>query len=308
MRFRGASSSQICLTLRSVPDSETMTLTSIPGIKVGHWDDPEARTGVTVVDLPEPNIAAAEVRGGAPGSRELALLQLGRSVESIQAIVLTGGSAFGLAAADGVVRELEADGRGHPTLVGSVPIVPAGVIYDLAVGSSDVRPGPEQGAAAYRAASDAPVTTGRIGAGMGATVAGWRGQQIPGGIGSFAMEVQGAVVGVLLVANAVGDLFTLEGTPITGGTHRPEWPTEPPPIGENTTLVVVATTAAVDRAGLGRVMIRAHDALGACIRPSHTRYDGDMTFAVSTGSDRVSADAVAEAAFVCVGEAIATVG
>lgn len=91
-----------------------MTLTSIPGFKVGHWHDADARTGVTVIDLPEPNVTAAEVRGAAPGSRELALLQMGRSVESVQAIVLTGGSAFGLASADGVVRELEAAGRGHP--------------------------------------------------------------------------------------------------------------------------------------------------------------------------------------------------
>ncbi len=285
-----------------------MTLTSVPGIKVGHWDDADARTGVTVIDLPEPNVTAAEVRGGAPGSRELALLQLGRSVESVQAIVLTGGSAFGLASADGVVRQLETEGRGHPTLVGNVPIVPAGVIYDLAVGRSDVRPGPDEGASAYLAASGAPVQSGRIGAGMGATVAGWRGKQIPGGIGSFSMDVEDSIIGVLVVVNAVGDLFTLEGTPITGGPHRPSWPTSPPPIGENTTLVVIATTAALDRAGLGRVMIRAHDALGACIRPSHTRYDGDMTFSVSTGSGAASADAVAEGAFVCVGEAIASVG
>ena len=130
-----------------------MTLTSVPGIEVGHWTDPVGRTGATVVSLPEPNRVVAEVRGAAPGSRELALLAPGMRVEEIQAIVLTGGSAFGLAAADGVVRALEADGRGHPTARGPVPIVPAAVIYDLLAGDAQARPGPEEGAAAYAAAS-----------------------------------------------------------------------------------------------------------------------------------------------------------
>ena len=283
-----------------------MTLTAVPGVKVGHWHDLEARTGVTVVDLPEPNVAAAEVRGAAPGTRELALLQMGRAVDTVQAIVLTGGSAFGLASADGVVRELEAAGRGHPTLVGRVPIVPAGVIYDLRVGRSDVRPGPEEGAAAFRAATSAPVECGQVGAGAGASVAGWRGVDMAGGVGSSSLEVQGATVGALTVVNAVGDVFTLEGEAVTGGPHRPVWPTEPPqpPVHENTTLVVVATTARLDRAGLARVMVRAHDAMGACIRPTHTRYDGDMVFAVSVGQDDVSAEAIGEAAFVAVGDAI----
>jgi L-aminopeptidase/D-esterase-like protein len=304
-----------------------MTITSVSGIKVGHWDDPIAQTGVTVIDLPEPNVAAAEVRGAAPGSRELALLQTGRAVESVQAIVLTGGSAFGLASADGVVRELEADGRGHPTLAARVPIVPAGVIYDLRVGDASVRPGPDEGAAAYRAASSDPVPSGQVGVGMGATVAGWRGAEIAGGIGSHSMQVKGlrtgdsspiAQVGVLAVVNAVGDAFTLEGTPLTGGSHRPQWPTElpsspngepanGPTTGENTTLVVMATDARLDRSGLARVMVRMHDAIGACVRPSHTRYDGDMVFAISVGEVEVSAEAIGEAAFVSTGEAIAAV-
>ena len=299
-----------------------MTITSVPGIKVGHWSDPIARTGVTVVDLPEPNVAAAEVRGAAPGSRELALLQMGRAVESVQAIVLTGGSAFGLASADGVVRELEAAGRGHPTLAGRVPIVPAGVIYDLRVGDASVRPGPAEGAAAFRSADADPVQSGQIGAGAGATVAGWRGLEINGGLGSHSLSVTGPTsagpttgsgegvvgrVGALAVVNAVGDIFTLEGESITGGPHRPVWPVEPPTppnTGENTTLVVLATDARLDRGGLARVMVRMHDAIGACVRPSHTRYDGDMVFAVSVGEVDISAEAVGEAAFVAVGEAI----
>jgi len=143
------------------------TITAVPGIEVGHWSDATARTGCTVVVLPEPNVVAADVRGAAPGSRETALLQPGMRVEQAQAIVLTGGSAFGLAAADGVVRALEADGRGHETPVARVPIVPAAVIFDLFPGNPTVRPGPDQGEAAYRAASSAPVENGLVGAGTG---------------------------------------------------------------------------------------------------------------------------------------------
>ena len=154
-----------------------MTITAVPGIRVGHWTDPLALTGVTVVVVPEPNVTTVEVRGAAPGTRETALLAPGMRVESVQAIALCGGSAFGLAAADGVVRELERDQRGHPTPAGPVPIVPAAVVFDLAVGDPAVRPGPEEGAAAYRAATDEPVQMGNTGAGTGATVAGWRGPQ-----------------------------------------------------------------------------------------------------------------------------------
>ena len=124
-------------------------LTAISGVRVGHWSDPAGRTGCTVVVLPEPNVTVAEVRGAAPGSRELALLAPGMRVQQVQAILLTGGSAFGLAAADGVVAELAAAGRGHPTPAGLVPIVPAAVIFDLLVGDPGARPGPAEGAAAH---------------------------------------------------------------------------------------------------------------------------------------------------------------
>ena len=163
------------------------TITSIPGIRVGHWTDREAMTGCTVVVLPEPNVIAGEVRGGAPATREYALLQPGMSVQQAQAILLTGGSAFGLAAADGVMAGLEADDRGHETGVGvKVPIVPAAVIFDLLPGDPSVRPGPEQGMAAYQAASDDQVISGLVGAGTVATAAKWRGfeHMKPGGLGS----------------------------------------------------------------------------------------------------------------------------
>ncbi len=284
-----------------------MTLTAVPGVAVGHWTDRVGQTGVTVVVLPEPNRVVAEVRGAAPGSRELALLAPGMRIEQIQAIVLTGGSAYGLAAADGVMRALEADGRGHETPRGLVPIVPTAVIYDLMAGDQAARPGPPEGAAAYAAASTDPVRMGRVGAGTGALVAGWRGFEHfrPGGLGSAVETVEGATVGALAVVNAVGDVFTLDAEPLTGGPTRPGPPAGPPAPLENTTLVVVATDMAINRNDLTRLAVRAQDAVAACIRPGHTRYDGDVAFAVSCGEAEADLDAVGEAAFVAVGEAIA---
>jgi len=284
----------------------TLTITAIPGVEVGHWTDPLAMTGCTVVMFPEPNVAAVEIRGAAPGSRETALLAPGMRVETIQAILLTGGSAFGLAAADGVVAELEAAGRGHHTLVGPVPIVPTAVIFDLFVGDPSVRPGPAEGAAAARAASDDPVVMGSVGAGTGATVGGWRGVEAitKGGLGSASVAAGPALVGALAVVNAVGDVFTLEGEPLTGGSLIPGPPALLPDPATNTTLVVIATNARLTRNDLMRVAVRSQDALAVCIRPGHTRYDGDAAFAVSCGDVEVSVDLIGEAAFVATGRAI----
>lgn len=285
------------------------TLTAIRGVEVGHWTDVHAATGVTVIAFPEPNIAAAEVRGGAPGTRELALLAPGNRVEAVQAIVLSGGSAFGLASADGVVRALEADGRGHPTPAGPVPIVPAAILFDLMRGSATVRPGPADGETAYQNRSADPVATGAVGAATGATVAGWRGIDAmqPGGLGSSAVECQDGVVAALAAVNAIGDVFTLAGVPLTGGPHEPGPLVVEPPV-QNTTLVVVATDLRFSRAELSRLIVRAHDAIAACIRPSHTRFDGDVVFAVSCGDraplDEFGVENAGEAVFVAVGKAI----
>ena len=239
------------------------TITAISG----HWTDTRAMTGCTVVTFPEPNTAALEVRGAAPGTRETALLSPGMAVETVQAILLTGGSAFGLAAADGVMRELEREGRGHPTPTG-------------------------------------PVTCGPIGVGTGAMVAGWRGAFQPGGLGSAAVTVGEATVGVLVVVNAIGDVFTLAGEPLTGGSTTPGAPETPPVPHTNTTLIIVATDAALSRSDLTRVCVRAQDSLSVCVRPSHTRYDGDAAFAVSCGDVSADVDAVAEGTFQATGEAI----
>lgn len=275
------------------------TITAVTGVEVGHWSDHEAGTGCTVIVLPEPNVVAAEVRGAAPGTREYGLMQTGMRVEQAQAVLFTGGSAFGLAAADGVMRGLLADGRGHITPVGRVPIVPAAVLFDLGVGDGGVRPGPAEGEAAYRAVSSDPVELGRVGAGTGATIAKWRGfeNMQPGGIGSATRTAGEAIVGSLVAVNAVGDVFTVEGESLTGGDHEPgPHGLLPDPL-TSTTLMIVATDARLSRSELTRLAVRTHDALAVCVRPSHTRFDGDIAFAASCGEVDADVELLAEAAF-----------
>lgn len=275
------------------------TITAVAGIEVGHWSNRETKTGCTVVVLPEPNVITAEIRGAAPGTREYGLLQTGMRVEQAQAILLTGGSAFGLAAADGVMRGLADDGRGHLTPAGRVPIVPSAVLFDLFQGDGGVRPGPAEGETAYRAASRDPVEQGLVGAGTGATVAKWRGFENiqTGGIGSAIRHVGQATVGALVAVNAVGDVFTVEGEPLTGGEHEPGPPAPMPEPLTNTTLMVIATDADLSRTELSRLAVRAHDGLAVSVRPAHTRYDGDIAFAVSCGETVEDVDALAEGAF-----------
>lgn len=282
------------------------TFTAIPGVAVGHWTDAEAMTGVTVMTFPEPNVAAVEIRGAGPGTREVGLLSPGMKVETIQALVFAGGSAYGLAAADGVMRELEAEGRGHPKDPWVVPIVPAAIIFDLMVGDGSVRPGPEEGASAYKAATRDPVVVGSVGAGTGATISNWRGRDATqkGGIGSSAVRAGSGMLAALVVLNAGGDVFTLEGESLSGGPHVPTRHGFPRRQGEQTTLVALATDAALSRVDLQRLTVRAHDALAACVRPVHTRYDGDIAFAVSCGSTPGDVDELSELAFEAVGLAI----
>lgn len=284
------------------------TITAVPGVEVGHWTDPVAATGVTVLTFPEPNRAIVDVRGGAPGTRETGTLGDAIKAVTVNALVFSGGSAFGLAAADGVMAEIEREGRGAPTPAGPVPIVPSAIVFDLMVGDGSVRPGPTEGAAAYHARSAVTVPLGSVGAGTGAVVGAWRGLEHvrKGGIGSAAVNVGGAWVGALVVLNAAGDVFTLEGEPLTGGPHVPLEPMAGPKLAEATTLVCIATDADVaDPNELRRAGIRGHDALGACIRPTHSRYDGDSVFVVSWGGRQVDVDLVHQASFAVVGRAIA---
>jgi L-aminopeptidase/D-esterase-like protein len=262
-------------------------ITDVPGIEVGHWTG--TGTGVTVVVPPPGTVGSCEVRGGAPASRETALLEPGRLVEHVDAIVLTGGSAFGLATADGVMRALAAGGRGFSTRAGPVPIVPTAAIFDL-VSSHGEAPGPDEGSAALAAASNGPVATGRIGAGTGATVGKWRGGDfaVPGGLGS-ASGVDGDVVaGALAVVNAVGDVIGRDGGVLAGSSAPSDAPAFPAPLPfeeeANTTLVVVATNARCTKLECRLLAESAHHGMARALHPSHSRHDGDIVFALATGA------------------------
>lgn len=276
-----------------------LTITAVPGVEVGHHTDLDAMTGVTVMTFAEPNVAIVDVRGGAPGSREFG--QFGDAIKpvTVNALVFAGGSAFGLGTAQGVMEEIEREGRGAPTPAGPVPIVPAAIIFDLLVGRADVRPTPADGAAAYRDRSSRPVVRGTVGAGTGATVGKVNGPagMAPGGVGSAAATVDGASVGALVVLNAVGDVYDLAGHRMTGSAALDRSASDGP-LGFNTTLIAVATDASVeDRNELRRLGVRAHDALASTVRPAHTRYDGDTAFVVSAGRADADIDRLGEAVF-----------
>ena len=263
-----------------------MTAALVPGVKVGHWTDATARTGCTAILLPEGTVASGEVRGGAPATREFALLDPQRTVDRVDAVLLAGGSAFGLAAADGVVRWLEEHGRGFPTPAGAVPIVVAAALFDLGVGDAGVRPGAEQGYAACEAAKEGETDTGPVGAGAGATVGRWRGAQHATGLGA-ALDSHGDVqVGALVAVNAFGDIRT-EG-------ERAELPPEPA-TGDpftNTTLAVVTTNARLTKGDCLLVSQSAHDGLARALEPAHTRFDGDAAITAATNAVDASVDVV----------------
>jgi L-aminopeptidase/D-esterase-like protein len=246
--------------------------------------------------FPEGTIASGEVRGGAPAARETALLEPGRLVERLDAAALCGGSAFGLAAADGVMRWCEERGIGFPTAGGPVPIVVALALYDLAVGDGSVRPGPTEGYAACAAATAGPVEHGRAGAGAGATVAKWRGRDHArdGGLGGAALRHEALVVASLVAVNAVGDLR---------GDDEPRLPAAPEPF-ENTTIGVVATNAHLDKQACLIVAQSGHDGIARALSPAHARGDGDALVVAATGTVPGAVDVVRELAAAVVERAI----
>lgn len=284
----------------------TGTLTDVPGVAVGHYTDPDAMTGVTVMTFPEPNVGVVDVRGGAPGTRELAIFGSAIKPVTVNALVFSGGSAFGLGSAQGVVEELEAAGLGAPTPTGPVPIVPTVILYDLMVGRSDIRPTPDNGRAAYLARSEDPVAMGPVGAGTGATVGKLAGIEhaTPSGIGSASATVGDATLGALVALNAVGDIYALSGERLTGSAENDELARQNLGFAQSTTLVALATDAIIERSEMRRLAIRAHDALAATIRPAHTRYDGDTVFVVSNGVVEADPDGLAEAAFTTVAASV----
>lgn len=297
-------------------------ITDVAGLRVGHTTDLRALTGCTVVLSEAGAVGGVDVRGSAPGTRETDLLRPMNLVQRVHGVLLTGGSAFGLAAADGVMRYLEERGRGFETGVPGVPripIVPAAVIFDLRVGDPRARPTAQTGYDACRAASTT-VEEGNVGAGTGATVGKFLGaaSAMKGGVGSWSVTLpNGVVVGALAVVNAFGDVLDDRSGTILAGARDPGGAgllnmskllqsVEVPPgigLGENTTLVVVATNARLSKEEVNWLARVAHDGLARVISPVHTLYDGDTVFALSIGDLRshllplgaAAVDAVAEA-------------
>jgi L-aminopeptidase/D-esterase-like protein len=257
------------------------------GFAVGHFTNADAGTGCTVIIPPRGNVASVEVRGSSPGSRELVSLHPARRLNEVHAVLLTGGSAFGLAAAHGVVEWLEERGVGYQTGVATIPIVPAAVVFDLGTARADVRPGPAEGRAACDAAVEDRIATGRVGAGTGATVGKWAGREYssPGGLGIAAAQESGATVTALAVVNAIGDVLDSDGTVLAGTsapTPRLAIPASPDPGAvTNTVLVLVALNADLAKREVHFIAGRAADGVTATIRPAHTRYDGDVAFAIA---------------------------
>lgn len=276
--------------------AEPLTIRAVPGIQVGHATDEEAGTGCTVVLAPGTAVAGVDVRGFAPGTRETDLLRPTALVERINAVCLAGGSAYGLAAADGVMAWLAERGAGFATGLRPVPIVPAAIIFDLGEGRADAAPGPEEGYVACGAAErgDEPLE-GRVGAGTGATIGKLLGAEhaSPGGVGSAALRLaDGTTVGALVVNNALGNVVGRDGQ-VLAGMRDPDGGlvdavevmlsgSQAPPLGENTVLAVVATDASLDRPTCRRLAEQAHDGLALSVSPVHTLLDGDVAFMLST--------------------------
>ncbi len=277
----------------------------VEGLLVGHATDPVGLTGCTVILCPAGTVGSGEVRGGSPGTRETDLLRPGTLVQEVHAVLLAGGSAFGLAAADGVMRFLEEREIGFDVGVARVPIVPAAILFDLGVGDVNARPGPEDGYRACMAAST-DVQEGSVGAGTGATVAKVHGREgaVKGGLGTAAQRANDLVVGALAVVNAFGEVLDEDGSVLAGARIGPAEPSGPErPVGReggtNTTLVVVATNARLSKERAHLLSLAAHEGLSRAVRPAHTMWDGDTVFALATGradGDQRALEAMAEEA------------
>lgn len=278
------------------------SITDVAGIKVGHFTNTRRPTGCTVILCEDGATGGVDVRGSAPGTRETDLLNPMNLVQQVHAIVLSGGSAFGLETATGVVRYLEERGIGYDVGVAKVPIVPAAILFDLGVGDAKIRPDAEAGYKACKAASTNPPGEGNAGAGAGATVGKMFGgkRAMKGGIGTASIKVGDLTVGAIVAVNAVGDIVdpatgkllagarTLDGKKLQGtmaGMLRGE--ALPPMLGgTNTTIGVIATDAKLDKAQAQKVAQMAHDGLARTINPAHTMFDGDTIFAIATSKNQ----------------------
>lgn len=265
------------------------------GLKIGHVTDAEHHTGCTVFLCPAGTLGSVDVRGPAPGGRETTLLQPDKHVTTLNAVVLAGGSAFGLATADGVMQYLKEKGVGHWTPVRPIPIVPAAIVYDLFMGGGVVLPDAAMGYAACLDASETNLVQGNMGAGTGVTVGKWGGfkAMMKGGFGLASVQEGELVVFAAAVVNSVGDVLAEDGSVLAGAraedgswlVQRDPWrrfPERPPVAGANTTLVVVATNARLTKAQAQILAQRAQDGVAIAVRP-RTIHDGDTAFALSTG-------------------------
>jgi L-aminopeptidase/D-esterase-like protein len=294
-------------------------ITDVSGIKVGHYTDKKAATGCTVILCERGAVAGVDVSGSSPGTRETDLLRPGNLVEKVQAIVLSGGSAFGLDAATGVMKYLEERGFGYETTAGRVPIVPAAIIFDLNIGESRIRPGANEGYQACLAATDGKVAEGCVGAGTGATVGKILGVEraVKSGLGTASQKIAGdVVVAALVVVNAVGDVMEPGTGKILAGPRKPdgsgflstskllkgEFKQAVPPF--NTVIGAVATDARLSKAEANRLARVAQVGIARTIDPCHTMYDGDALFALSLGEKEADFSALGAAAAEVVAEAI----
>lgn len=270
-------------------------ITAIGGLSVGHWTEPAALTGCTAIICENGAVCGVDVRGSAPGTRETDLLRGYNSVTGINAVMLCGGSAFGLDAASGAMRYLEERGLGVDVGTGVVPIVPAAVIFDLGVGDSSIRPTKDDGYAACLDAKAGVYSTGRVGVGTGATVGKAFGPKfaMSSGIGSSCIDIGGGVkIGALVAVNALGDVYNPEtGCIVAGARDGDEFlncmsmtSQSAAPAGfTNTTIGVIATNASLTREEANKIASMGHDGLAMTIKPVHTHLDGDTLFALSTG-------------------------
>ena len=282
-------------------------ITDVAGIQVGHFTETRRPTGCTVILTPEGAVGGVDVRGAAPGTRETELLSPLNAVEKVHAVLLAGGSAFGLDAAGGVMRWLDERGIGVPVGPARVPIVPAAILFDLWVGDASIRPDAASGYAACEAASTEPPAEGNVGAGTGATVGKLFGiaRAMRGGVGSASIQVGGITVGALVVVNAIGDVVDPRtGLPVAGartadgrallGSMQALMRGELPQVlqaGMATTIGVVATDALLTKVQANKVAQMAHDGLARSINPVHTMTDGDTLFALATGASGIAANA-----------------
>ena len=305
------------------PAGDAGSITRVAGIEVGHFTDTRRPTGCTVVMAREGAVAGVDVRGAAPGTRETDLLHPSNLVDKVHAIMLAGGSAWGLEAATGAVRWLEERGVGLDVAVGRLPIVPAAVLFDLLVGDMRIRPDAAAGYAACAAASSADPAEGNVGAGAGAAVGKVFGIQhaMKGGVGTASITVDGVTVGALIACNALGDVIDPDTAQVMAGARTDDGralrdtrrallrgqPPQPLLAGTNTTIGVVATDAILTKAQAHRLAIAAHDGLARSINPVHTMSDGDTLFSLGTGRAGKSLGMMVLATMAAEATALATV-